>query len=144
VAELSFSLHWLEAIMTRFPSLFVAMLLAAVSVSACDLGEVENPDAGGGGGGGGGSGGGDGGGQTFTSMITPLVSPRCTNCHGGSTEPNLADYSKLMAKYKVKPGAQNVLVTKGDSTGGMHYGMPYFTAAEKTTVGNWIDSIKPQ
>lgn len=117
------------------------MLLAAVSLSACDLGEVDD-GMGGGGGGGGGSG--DNGGPTFTSMITPLVSPRCTACHGGATEPNLADYTKLMAKYKVKPGAMNVLVTKGDATANMHYGAPYFTAAEKTTVGNWIDSIMAQ
>lgn len=122
------------------------MLLAAVSVTACDLGEVENPDAGGGGGGGGGSGSGDNGGPTFTSMITPIVATgnRCTGCHGGGTEPNLSDYTKLAAKYKMKPGASNILVTKPLDATGKHYGIDYFTAAEKTTVGNWIDSIMPQ
>lgn len=76
-----------------------------------------------------------GGGQSFTQMIAPIVS-RCTGCHSSGTQPTLSSYSALEAKYKVGPGASNVLVTKGD-----HAGITYFTAAEKTTVANWIDTL---
>ena len=73
---------------------------------------------------------------SFNSMIKPLVEPRCTSCHANSTPPNLSSFAALEAKYKMKPGSANVLVTKGD-----HAGIQYFDAAQRTTVQNWIDSL---
>jgi hypothetical protein len=87
-----------------------------------------------------GSGGGGGGGQSFNAIIAPLVT-RCTGCHGGGQSPTLTSFSALEPKYKVKPGASNILVIKGDATNGQHHGIQYFSATEKTTVANWIDSL---
>lgn len=81
------------------------------------------------------------GAQTFTSMITPLVNPRCTGCHGGVTPPNLTSFAALQDKYKMKPGMGNILVIKGDATAGAHEGITYFSATDKTTVATWIDSL---
>ena len=115
-------------------------LLVMLGAGACSVGEVPieggTPDAAGGGDGGGGGG---GGGQSFTAMIAPLVT-ECTACHGG-VPPTLTSFQDLQPKYKMKPGASNVLVTKGDATAGMHQGLPYFTAAEKMTVAMWIESL---
>jgi hypothetical protein len=119
-------------------------------LAACSVGEVPaggTPDASGGGGGGGGGGGdgggggGTGGGQSFTMIITPLVDGRCTTCHGGGTAPNLTSFMALEPKYKTKPGESNILVTEADATNGQHHGIAYFSATEKTTVANWINSL---
>jgi hypothetical protein len=113
--------------MTRFSVLRVAALL--LTISACDVGEVASakPDGGGGTGG--------GGGQSFNAMIAPLVT-RCTGCHSAGTPPNLSSFSMLQAKYKMKPGANNILATKGD-----HQSITYLTAQEIATVAAWIDSL---
>ncbi|HWO19733.1 MAG TPA: hypothetical protein VNO30_13200 [Kofleriaceae bacterium] len=74
---------------------------------------------------------------SFTTTMKPVVM-RCVGCHGnGGSQPNLTSYSTLMAKYTAKPGNTNVLVTKGD-----HAGIVYFSAADKTTVENWINSLQ--
>jgi hypothetical protein len=118
-------------------------LLVMLGAGACSVGEVPieggTPDAGGGGGGDGGGGG--GGGQSFNAQIAPLVT-ECVGCHVG-TPPTLSSFQDLQAKYKMKPGAMNVLVTKMDGmpAGTLHYGVPYFTPAERTTVTMWIDSL---
>jgi len=67
-------------------------------------------------------------------MIKPLVT-ECIGCHGAQA-PTLTSFMALGPAYKVKPGAANILVTKGD-----HQGTTYFTPAEKTTVAAWIDSL---
>jgi hypothetical protein len=117
-------------------------MLVMLGAGACSVGEVPieggTPDGGGGGGDGGGGG---GGGQSFNAMIAPLVT-NCTVCHA-ATPPVLSSFAALDAKYKVKPGATNVLVTKMDGmpAGTLHYGVAYFTPAEKMTVAMWIDSL---
>ena len=78
--------------------------------------------------------------QSFMSTIQPLVT-ECVGCHSAATPPNLTSFSALDAKYKVKPGAMNILVTKA-GPGAVHQGVPYFTEAEKTTVGGWIDGLQ--
>ncbi|HEX3758027.1 MAG TPA: hypothetical protein VHW23_04955 [Kofleriaceae bacterium] len=91
------------------------------------------PDAGGGGGGGMQA-------QMFATVITPLVSPKCTGCHAGVQVPNLSSYDALQAIYKTPPGASNILVTEADATQGMHNNILYFTADQKTQVINWINT----
>jgi hypothetical protein len=78
--------------------------------------------------------------QTFKTMIAPLVT-RCTGCHGAQQDPNLSSFVALKAKYLTKPGASSLLVTKADATANMHEGIVYFSATDKTTVGNWLDSL---
>lgn len=79
--------------------------------------------------------------QTFNQLIRPLV-PICLTCHSaGANEPNLTSFLALGVKYRVKPGATNILVTKADASNGMHYGYPYFDVDEKKTVARWIDSL---
>lgn len=113
-------------------------LLAALALAACGVGEVPdgtgNPDAGV-----------DPALETsFMMTITPLVT-ECVSCHGASIAqpPNLTSFAKLEAKYKMKPGMTNPLVTKGDMSTpvGVHYGLPYFNDQEKTTVANWIQGL---
>jgi hypothetical protein len=110
-------------------ALFV--LLAACSVGEVPLGAVDaGPDAA------------PGPNQlSFNATIKPLVT-ECLPCHGAVTPPNLTSFDTLDVKYQGKPGAANIFVTKGDLTGGVHQGAPYFTPAEQTTVGNWIDTIQ--
>jgi hypothetical protein len=123
--------------MVALRSSLIALL---VTLGACDVGMVP---AGGGGGGTPDGGGGGGTGmqaQMFATVITPLVSPKCTGCHGGVQTPNLSSYDSLSAVYKTPPGATNILVTEADSTSGMHNGITYFTATEKTAVINWINT----
>jgi len=103
-----------------------------VWLAGCDVGAVNI--------GGGGPDGGGNGSQTFQTQIAPLVT-RCTACHSTTQPPNLSSYDSLQAKYKMKPGAQNILVTKGDATQGMHEGIQYFSDADKATVTSWIDSL---
>lgn len=110
-----------------------ATIASLLILGACGVGEVPAGD-----------GGTTGGGPTeatFNAVLKPLVSGRamaCTGCHGG-TQPTFDSFAALGAKYKTGPGASNVLVTKADATAGKHQGIDYFTAAEKTTVTNWID-----
>ena len=97
-------------------------------LGACGVGEVPI-------GGGTPDGGGGTPDQTFDAQVKPLVT-RCIGCHSGTQVPILTSYATLAAKYKVKPGETNILVTKGD-----HQGVMYFSAVEKTAVANWINSL---
>jgi hypothetical protein len=107
-------------------ALFV--LLAACSVGEVPLGGDAGPDAA------------PSPNQlSFNATIKPLVT-ECLGCHAAATPPNLTSFDTLDVKYQGKPGAGNILVTKGDPNG-VHQGAPYFTPAEKTTVGNWIDAL---
>jgi hypothetical protein len=107
-----------------------------IFMGACGVGEVPagggsgTPDAAGGG----------SGAASFTSQISPLVT-RCIGCHSATQGPTLTSFDALQAKYKMKPGASNIFVTKGDATAGMHQGVAYFSAIEKTSVAGWIDSL---
>lgn len=74
-------------------------------------------------------------------QIKPLTQGRCAGCHGANTPPNLTSFAMLQAIYKTPPGMMNILVTKGDATGGVHAGAPYFGAAEQMEVAAWIDSL---
>jgi hypothetical protein len=107
-----------------------AKIAVFVLLAACSVGEVPDgggtPDAGGG----------MGGGQSFEAMIKPIVMPKCTGCHAGGTLPTLTSFSVLEAKYKMKPGVSNILVTKGD-----HQNTTYFDPTQKATVTAWIDSL---
>jgi hypothetical protein len=113
-------------------------LLASLWIfAACSVGEVPiggggSPDAGPVADGGGN---GMGGGQTFDARVKPLVTA-CVACHQGAQPPNLTSFSLLDAKYKMKPGATNILVTKGS-----HQGQPFLTAEGIATVTSWIDSL---
>jgi hypothetical protein len=79
--------------------------------------------------------------QSFNQLIKPLV-VGCIGCHSsGSNEPNLTSYLALGARYRVKPGATNILVTKADSSNGQHYGYAYLDVDGKRTVARWIDSL---
>jgi hypothetical protein len=71
----------------------------------------------------------------FTTKIQPIVSGLCTGCHAGGQPPNLTSYTALEATYKRRPGASNILVTKGAHLG------PALNATQKDTVIKWIDSI---
>ena len=82
---------------------------------------------------------------SFDATITPLA--MANNCMQGGAchvvqQPILNDYSKLLAKYKMKPAATNVLITKGDGAAVPHSGLPYWDAAEKAMVTAWIDGLK--
>ena len=103
-------------------------------MGACGVGEVPI------GGGGTDAGGGGGGGQSFDAQIKPLVST-CLGCHSAAQGPVLTSFAALATKYKTKPGASNILVTKGDATAGVHQGVQYFNATQKSTVASWIDSL---
>jgi hypothetical protein len=107
------------------------MLLGACGVGEVPIGGGGTPDAAGGGG---------GGGQSFNAMITPLVT-RCIGCHSATQGPTLTSFDALQAKYKVKPGESNILVTKADATAGSHQGIQYPAATEKTAVAGWINSL---
>ena len=111
-----------------------AKLALLVSLAACGVGEVPDgntPDA---------PPSNPAGEMSFMTMIQPLVGG-CTACHGGTTAPNLTSFAALEPKYKMKPGMTNVLVTKGDTTQGMHYGIAYFNTTQQGTVAMWIDSL---
>ena len=108
----------------------LCLALAAAALCGCDVGEAGDENGMGSGGGNG-----MGGGQSFTSMIAPLVTT-CTGCHGGSQAPNLTSFSALEAKYKMKPGASNILSTKTD-----HAGITYLNTSQRATVAAWIDSL---
>ena len=86
---------------------------------------------------------------SFRSMIQPMVDGRCTGstgCHQlGGTQPSpiLNNYAQLQAKYKQKPGANNILVNHVP-TGTMHQTATWWSATEQTTVGTWIDNLQPE
>src|SRR6185503_1999276 len=111
-------------------------------LAACSVGEVE------------GSGGGvdapvdnSPNAMSFQSTILPMVNGRCTGstgCHQlGGTQPSpiLNEYAKLQAKYKQKPGANNILVNHVPA-GTIHQTATWWSATEQTTVGNWIDGLQ--
>jgi hypothetical protein len=108
----------------------LALLLVAV-LGGCEVGEYgATPttmiDSGGGGG---------GGEASFNAMVKPRIST-CLGCHSGGQAPNLSSFSTLAEKYKMKPGASNILVTKGD-----HQGITYFNATDKAAITSWINSL---
>jgi len=121
----------------RAAAFAMVMLLGACGVGEVPIGGTGTPpgtppgtpDAAGGGG---------TAAQAFDTQIKPLVmtAHNCLSCHSTNItgEPNLTSADTLQAKYKMKPGTTNILVTKGD-----HQGTVYFTASEKTTVAGWID-----
>ncbi|HEY5935848.1 MAG TPA: hypothetical protein VIU61_14465 [Kofleriaceae bacterium] len=78
---------------------------------------------------------------SFNATIKPLVTA-CLGCHSAAQVPRLTSYAELAVTYKTKPGSTNILVTKGDATGGIHQAQPYFNAAQKTTVAGWIDGLQ--
>jgi len=102
-----------------------------IALAGCDVGEVPlTSDSGG------------MGAATFQANIAPLVT-ECVAagaCHTVQI-PVLTSFDALAAKYKMKPGAQNILVTKGSLTAGMHSGIPYLTSTEQATVAAWIDGL---
>jgi hypothetical protein len=114
----------------RAAAFAMVVLLGACGVGEVPIGGTGTPDAAGGGG---------AAAQAFNLQIRPLVttSHTCLTCHNTNIagEPNLTSVDTLQAKYKMKPGTMNILVTKGD-----HEGTTYFTADEKTTVASWIDT----
>lgn len=73
---------------------------------------------------------------SFNSTVKPLVMT-CTGCHGGNQPPNLTSFTALEAKYKMKPGSSNILVTKGN-----HVGITYLDATGKAAVQGWIDGLQ--
>jgi hypothetical protein len=106
-------------------------------LAACSVGEVPiegAPDGGGGNNAAANE-------QSFTTIIKPLVGA-CIGCHGTTLAPVLTSFSTLGPAYKVKPGAQNILVTKGGLTN-THQSLPYLTTAEQGVVAKWIDELLP-
>ncbi len=78
--------------------------------------------------------------QSFEAVLKPLATMNgCLDaaCHGGVQSPRLSSYALLEAKYKMKPGAMNILVTKGP-----HQNVPFFDAAEQAMVAAWIDGLR--
>jgi hypothetical protein len=117
----------------RVASLLMLPLLASLAACASD-GSSETPDAAP-----------DGapvdGTESFNRIIRPLVAG-CQGCHtNGNNLPNLSSFNALGARYKTMPGRTNILVTKADTSNGMHYGSAYFDSSEKRTVAEWIDSL---
>ena len=123
-------------VVSRIAGILAALLFVALATTGCSVGEYgtasENsnmsPDAAT-------SQNNAAGEASFNSMVKPLVT-NCVSCHGGGTPPNLTSFAMLQAKYKMKPGSTNILVTKGN-----HSGIQYLSAGDATTVKNWIDSL---
>jgi mono/diheme cytochrome c family protein len=82
--------------------------------------------------------------ETFDSIVKPLVTG-CVGCHDGSLAPgpNLTSFTALHPRYTEPPGAENILVTKGDlgTPVGLHMMQPYLTEAEQAAIATWIDSL---
>jgi hypothetical protein len=76
---------------------------------------------------------------SFNMTITPIVA-RCTapSCHGGGISPNMTSYGMLTSstRYTMKPGNQNILVTKGN-----HANITYFTPMDSATMEMWINTL---
>lgn len=117
--------------MVVFRAAFASLFLL---VGACGVGEV--PASGGGTTDGGGGG---GGAATFTSQVKPLLT-RCDGCHSAGTPPNFTSFATLTDRYKTKPSAMNILITKA-ADGATHEGVAYLNATEKQAVAMWIDSL---
>jgi hypothetical protein len=115
------------------------VIATLLSVAACGVGEVPLE------GGGGPDGASVDGEASFNAMVMPLITAKgCTvgaTCHGGIQQPSLSAFGVLQPRYYTKPGASNILVTKGSLTAGVHQAVPYFDAAEQATVAAWIDSL---
>ncbi|MBA3452308.1 MAG: hypothetical protein H0T42_04335 [Deltaproteobacteria bacterium] len=120
----------------------VLVVIGAASLAGCDVGEVDI--------GGGGMPDAPGGASAakiamFDSTIKPMADAKgCVSggCHGGVQVPVLNSFGTLTAKYYTGPSAINVMITKDVVNGvatGTHSALPYFSAAEKTTVAAWID-----
>lgn len=128
-----------------------AVLVLSV-LASCDLGTVpngNNPD-------GGGMGGVDPENvASFNQVMAPIVAAK--GCLVGDTchmiqipkltsFEALVEFPNLAQRYTGKPGAMNILVTKGDLTGGDHpitpTVAPYLDADQKTAVAAWIDGLK--
>lgn len=86
---------------------------------------------------------------SFNAQVAPRVMGcAIPGCHVGLNPPNLTSYGGLEAKYKMKPGMTNILVTKGDmqdASGppGLHYGLPYLDETAKSAIAAWIDGLSP-
>jgi hypothetical protein len=110
-----------------------ARIALLVLIAACGVGEVpiDTPDAAQ-----------DPNALSFNQVVEPLIT-ECKACHLG-TQPILTSYSTLLDKYKTKPGANNILVTKDnvDNTPGRHQGIDYFTPQEEATIAAWIDGLQ--
>jgi hypothetical protein len=127
-----------------------AVLVLSV-LAGCDVGEVP-----------GGASGADGGTtvnqanvQSFNEVMKPIIEAK--GCLVGDTchmvqIPKLASYEALVefpqlaTRYTGKPGSANILVTKGDLTGGIHpttpTSAPYFDETQKAAVAAWIDGLQ--
>jgi hypothetical protein len=101
-------------------------------LAACSVGEVPI---------GGGDGGAGGSKAGFDANIKPMVMTKgCVvpACHGGTQPPNFTSYETLAPMYRTGPSAMNRLILEA-APGAVHNGVTYFTAAEITTVKNWLD-----
>lgn len=74
--------------------------------------------------------------QTFAAQVTPQVTA-CVGCHGGGQAPNLTSATALEAKYKVKPGASNILVNHGNHAGTASV----LNDTQKSAIVAWINSL---
>jgi len=101
-------------------------------LGACGVGEVPI------GGGGTPDGGVSMAAQKFASDVKPLLT-RCDGCHSGVTAPNFMSFATLTDRYKTKPSATNILLTKA-AVDGPHQGVLYFNAVERQAVAMWIDT----
>ena len=110
-------------------------------LAACSVGEVE---------GGGADASNDPNEMSFAATIKPVVQ-RCVDagCHktgGIQPSPNFDSFAKLQDKYKAGVGSMNIWVTKapdGTQHGSGTTTVAYLNATEKTTVGDWIDTVPP-
>jgi len=103
-----------------------------ILLGACSVGEVPI------GGGGTPDGGVSMAAQKFASDVKPLLT-RCDGCHSTGQPPNFTSFATLTDRYKTKPSATNVLLTKA-AVDGPHQGILYFNATERQAVAMWIDN----
>ncbi|MDQ3337916.1 MAG: hypothetical protein M4D80_22365 [Myxococcota bacterium] len=113
--------------------ILLALVVVALAAAGCSVGEYGaeqqsmSPDAA--------QVSGGGNETSFNATVKPLVA-NCVSCHGAQP-PTLTSYAALQAKYKMKPGSANILVTKGD-----HQGITYFNANDKAAIQGWIDGLQ--
>lgn len=123
-------------VVSRIAGILAALLFVTLAATGCSVGEYGEstessnmtPDAPA-------SSNNAAGETSFNATVKPLVTT-CVSCHAGGTPPNLMSFAMLQAKYKMKPGSANILVTKGN-----HSGIQYLSAGDAATVKNWIDSL---